>query len=409
MDEESRPATTRRRLLAGTAGGLAVGGAGGLWAGRRATDETGTPPAAATPPDPDVAAAARGRGAPVAATGGRQAGVDRPATPPHHLSFVVLGERAGTPLDRAAVAALLAGLGDEIRALTATDPPDPRLPDGPGNLTVQVGIGAAWADLAEPGLGDLVRLPAFRGSDALPRDRRDGDLVLAVAADDAALPDHVVDLLLAGPAADDRLRVSWVQRAFRSPGEGAVVRNPLGFRDGIVQPADAAAMDDGVWIAEGAAAGGTIGVVRRFALDVASFGALDPEDRSAVIGRRPDGTPLSGGKPDDDVDLTAKTPHGEYLVPADSHARAAHPSFTGSPLMARRSYAVRIDRDGAAPQPGLLFWSFQNDVRVFARTQQRMDRTDRLMDFATPTAELGYLVLPGFTADRPLGAALFGS
>ncbi|WGX97367.1 Dyp-type peroxidase domain-containing protein [Nocardioides sp. L-11A] len=399
MEEERRPATTRRRLLAGSAAGLAVGGAGGLWAGSRTADDAGTTPDAS----------ADGRGVPVAATGNRQAGVDRPATPPRQLSFVVLGEPAGTRLDRAAVAALLAGLGEEIRALTAAGTPDPRMPDGPGNLTVQVGIGAAWADLAAPGLGDRVRLPAFRGSDALPDHLRDGDLVLAVAADDPALPDHVVDLLLAGLTGPEGLRVRWVQRAFRSPGEGAVVRNPLGFRDGIVQPADAAAMDEGVWLADGPAAGGTIGVVRRFALAAAAFGALDADARAAVIGRRADGTPLSGGDPDGEVDLTAKTPHGEYLVPADSHARAAHPSFTGSPLMARRSYAIRIDGDGTAPQPGLLFWSFQNDVRIFARTQQRMDRVDRLMDFATPTAELGYLVLPGFTADRALGAGLFGS
>ncbi|MCR1784669.1 Dyp-type peroxidase [Nocardioides carbamazepini] len=410
MGEERRPATSRRRLLAGSAAGLAVGGAGGFWAGTRPTDEPRTTPGA-----PAAAAGvetADGRGLPVPAAGPRQAGVDRPATPPRQLSFVVLGERAGTPLDRAGIAALLAGLGDEIRTLTASEAPDPRMPDGPGNLTVQVGIGAAWADLAETGLGDRVRLPTFRGSDALPGDLRDGDLVLAVAADDPALPDHVVDLLLTGmtgPTAPAGLRVLWAQRAFRSPGSGAVVRNPLGFRDGIIQPADAAAMDDSVWIAEGPAAGGTIGVVRRFSLDAAAFGTLDAEEQAAVIGRRPDGTPLSGGDPDGDVDLTAKTPHGEYLVPADSHARAAHPSFTGSPLMARRSYAIRVDGDGTAPRPGLLFWSFQNDVGVFARTQQRMDRVDRLMDFAAPTAELGYLVLPGFTADRPLGAGLFGT
>ncbi|MDQ6522998.1 Dyp-type peroxidase [Nocardioides sp. LHD-245] len=407
MDEERQPATSRRRLLAGSAAGLVVGGGGGLWAGTRWGNDATTTPAASAPPT--GAAGPDGRGSPVAATGDRQAGVDRPATPPRQLAFVVLGEGAGAPPDRAAVAALLARLGEDIDALTATDPADPRMPDGPGNLTVQVGIGAAWADAAAPGLGDRVRLPAFRGSDALPDELRDGDLVLAVAADDPALPDHVVDLLLAGLAGPHGLRVLWVQRAFRSPGEGAVVRNPLGFRDGIIQPADAAAMDGGVWIADGPAAGGTIGVVRRFVLDTAAFGALDAEAQASVIGRRPDGTPLSGGDPDGEVDLTAKTPHGEYLVPADSHARAAHPSFTGSPLMARRSYAIRIDGEGIAPRPGLLFWSFQNDVAVFARTQQRMDRVDRLMDFATPTAELGYLVLPGFTADRPLGSGLFGA
>ncbi|GAA1516532.1 Dyp-type peroxidase [Nocardioides humi] len=398
----SPPTATRRRLLAGSAAGLAAGGGAGWWAGARG-DATSTPTTPTTA-DPTSPAGASDDGAPVAARGRRQAGVDRPVRPPHHLSFVVLGEQGDAALGRTDVAALLAGLGEQVDVLTTSG--DPRLPDMPGNLTVQVGVGAAWADLAEPGLGDRVRLPAFRGSDALAADLRGGDLVLAVAADDPALPDHVVDLLLADLPG---LRVRWTQRAFRSPGTGAVVRNPLGFLDGIVQPEDAAAMDAGVWIRDGAATDGTIGVVRRFTLDGAAFARLGADEQAAVIGRRPDGTPLSGGAADADVDLTAKTPHGEYLVPADSHVRAAHPSFTGSALMARRSYAIRVDADGAAPRPGLLFCSFQDDVRVFARTQQRMDRVDRLMDFATPTAEIGFLVLPGFAPDRPLGSTLFGS
>lgn len=398
------PGPTRRRLLAGSmagaVAGVAAGGTGGWWAGSRADESA---------PSAESAAVPDARGLAVEAEGTRQAGVDRPATPARQLAFVVLGGTGAVPRDRAGVAALLAGLGDVVRALTASAPVDLRIPDGPGNLTIQVGVGAAWAELGEPGLGARVQLPAFRGSDGLAADVRAGDLVLAVAADDPALPDHVVDILLADLLDRGGLRVLWTQRGFRSPGTGPVVRNPLGFRDGIIQPEGATGMDAGVWIADGAAAGGTIGVVRRFVLDAAGFSALDPDEQAAVIGRRPDGTPLSGGDPDAEIDLVAKTAHGDYLTPADAHARAAHPSFTGSPLMSRRSYAIRVEDGDGAPKPGLLFWSFQNDVSVFARTQQRMDRIDRLMDFATPTAEVGYLVLPGFTADRPLGAGLFGA
>ena len=104
------------------------------------------------------------------------------------------------------------------------------------------------------------------------------------------------------------------------------------------------------------------------------------------------------------VDLEAKTPDGRYVTPARSHARAAHPSFTGSTTMLRGSYSF-TDSDGSR---GLLFRCFQRDLDTFVRTQRRLDDVDDLMRFVTPTASASFLVLPGFDADRPLGATLFG-
>ena len=180
----------------------------------------------------------------------------------------------------------------------------------------------------------------------------------------------------------------------------------MGFMDGIVVPHDAAGFDEGVWIGDGPLAGGSILVIRRLRLETARFRALPVDSREAVFGRRlSDGTPLSGGKPDDQVDLRAKTPEGEFVIPADAHARAAHPSFTGSPLMFRRSYSFEND-GGSGADSGLVFMSFQNELRTFVATQQRLDEVDALMPFTSPTASATFVVLPGFSDNRPLGSSL---
>ena len=58
------------------------------------------------------------------------------------------------------------------------------------------------------------------------------------------------------------------------------------------------------------------------------------------------------------------------------------------------------------PANGLVFISYQNVVRTFVATQQRMDETDDLMDFARPTATAAFAILPGFDGQRPLGSTL---
>ena len=94
-------------------------------------------------------------------------------------------------------------------------------------------------------------------------------------------------------------------------------------------------------------------------------------------------------------------------MPTHAHARAAHPSYTASRLMLRRSYSYRAsDTDH-----GHLFISHQNDVQAFAKTQLRLDDVDDLMKYVTPTATAAFAILPGTSdsagASRPLGSTLF--
>jgi len=376
---------TRRALLFGT--GAAAGALGST-----AILSAAQPKRQAGPP-----AAAPLRGAPVAAVGANQSGVTQPAIPQSHCVIVV------AELDTESLESSLRALGEQIVRLTDAAQPDRALfPDGPGDLTVTVGLGPrALAATLHPTLQSAVSLPAFRGDETLPAHQLGGDIVISVnASDPAALEPALATLtgVITG------YRALWSDFGFRAASDDDVSRNPFGYHDGIIVPRTAAELAKNVWIADGPLAGGTICVIRRFALDTAAFRALPADRRDAVIGRHQvSGAPLSGGVRGDSVNLNAKADTGELLVPARAHARAAHPSFTGSGLMLRRSYAYRAsDTDH-----GVVFISFQREATTFTRTQLRMDEVDDLMHFARPTATGAFAVLPGMDAGLPLGFSLF--
>jgi dye decolorizing peroxidase len=380
---DAHPGISRRALLAGV-GAASLTGLGGFALGSLVDGSPDQPGPRAVP-------------APVPARGPHQAGVQRPETPQQHCLVAVFD------LDPGALETTLTALGARIAQLTdPSSPPAPPTPDGPRDLSVTVGLGArALAATRAPDLADLVALPDFAGDAELAPELRGGDLLLSVNASDPA-PLEAVLASLVEVVAGAQLR--WSELGFRGTPVDGVARNPLGYWDGIIRPTTAAEFNDDVWISSGPLAFGTVCVVRRFRLDVDGFRRLTSAERDATIGRvESSGAPLSGGNRDDPVDLAAKTPSGELLIPAHAHARAAHPTFTGSPLMLRRGYSYRA----SASDLGHLFVSFQNDVTTFTRTQLRLDDVDALMEFATPTATAAFAILPGWDADGSLGGTLF--
>lgn len=365
---------SRRGVLIGAGAGLAAGAVGATVAATLLRD-TGTEPGGTVP-----------------AAGTTQAGIARPSTPQSH-GLVAVFTIPVTP-GRAELRERLAALGSAVLDETDSAP-------GPGDLTITVGIGPRLVGTIDPELPGSEGLPAFRGDEGISPERNGGDLLVAVhASDDTSLRSALERVAAAIPEA----QLAWDEQVSRAGGSGTVTRNPLGYLDGIMVPHGEVELAESVWIPAGPAAGGTICVIRRLRLDVAGFGALSVTNRDAIIGRhRTDGSPLSGGGRDDEVDLRAKSETGDYLTPARSHVRASHPSFTGSALMLRRGYAF----DAGEDDRGLLFVCFQNELDTFVKTQRRLDEVDDLMAFAEPTASASFLVLPGFTREAPLGSALF--
>ncbi|MER8000757.1 Dyp-type peroxidase [Streptomyces sp. NPDC095613] len=336
---------------------------------------------------------------PVSPTGRYQAGITLPRPAQRNLLAVV-----ADLADPGSARPLLAELGEAIGTLTTgTDPRLMGLP--PGDLTVTIGVGPRLVRRVDPALPGAKGLPRFSREEIAPR-ARGGDLLIQICADDALLVPVVAAALL--EQAGDRIRERWRQSGFRGANvpvdKGlAVPRNLFGFIDGIVGPHTRAEQERHLWLSGPApVAGGTLAVLRRMELDLPGFAQLSVAEQEAVFGRRrATGAPLSGGPVASGPDLGAKTPDGRYLVPADAHARRAHATAVGVGLMLRRSYST----DG--PSPGLLFISFQNDMRTFTNTLTRMDNSDALLRYTTTTASASFLILPGFDRQLPLGSRLF--
>lgn len=399
MDEEqveradtSSPAGFSRRAF----GGLLTAGAGAIVGGAlvNALDSPGT----------GAAAAIRWTSDPHGAT---QAGVARPETP--HPHALISSYSLSLTLDRAAairgLASDLGMLGHAIAELKNAKPgKDPLIPDGVEDLAVTVGIGPRIARMVSPTGAGTDELPEFAHDESIRLENRGGDLLLCVYCSSPAMLTAISDFLIAKVRGSELL---WRQAGTRGAGTGSVARNPLGFHDGVIVPRGQAELDENVWIQDGRYNDGTILVIRRLRLDIQRWNTQSTGVQEATIGRRKiSGSPLSGGKPTDAVNLQTKTAEGDYLTPARSHARAAHPSFTASQLMLRRGYIFDNGSHEGKPDSGLLFMAYQKDLKTFSKTQLRLDANDDLMRYVRPTASATFLVLPGYTESSPLGRCL---
>jgi dye decolorizing peroxidase len=323
--------------------------------------------------------------------GRTQAGIARPERPQSFGQFQI------ADLADVGDISFLPGLGRRVAQLVSEPPPD-LLPSGASDLTVTIGLGPRVVHALNPSLPGAEPLPMFQGDEKIPAGANGGDLLISCCADDPSiLPAVVNDILGLIPDASRR----WSQFGYRGPSRGPIGSNPLGFVDGISVPRTAQQLADNVWM-DGALGGATICVMRRLRLRITDFTNLPVADRAKVIGRRPDGVPLSGGTADDEVNLDAKNPDGTYQIPVDAHVRLASPLRTGSHHMLRRSYSF----DNGSGDAGLLFTCYQRELRTFAITQQQLDHGDRLMQFVQPTGSAAFLILPGFTESAPLGSQL---
>lgn len=321
----------------------------------------------------------------------RQAGV----TTPRQATVLLLAYDLDPALRGATGArALKAVLGTWTHALAETLDSDSSRTT---RLTATLGIGPALpARLGLRAPAALRELPLFTG-DRLDPARCDGDLLVQLCADTAQATEAAAEILtrLAGEA----LRPRWRQAGFLppSPDGGGTPRNLLGFKDG---PANPTPEECERWVWSGNA---TYLVVRRVHLRLEDFARLAVQRQEEIVGRRRStGGPLDGGPESADADLSARTPHGDYVTPARSHIRAVSPRLDSGARMLRRGYAYA---DGPTDQ-GMLFLAFMRDPALFARVQRRMAAQDELSGFTETRGSAVAYVLQGARAGRPLGAEL---
>lgn len=397
---------SRRRLLtsgAAAAGGVVLAGAGYTVA--RATE-----------PDPPSADAVGQATEPF--YGEHQAGV---ATAPQAVgTFIAFDLVKGTDID--ALRRLMLLWTEDARRLTQGRPTladtEPELAEVPARLTVTVGYGPGFFDVA--GLADqrpdwLEPLPAFPTIDQLEARWTGGDLLLQLGADDPTTLRHAQRMMT--KSARPFATVRWMQPGFtHSPGShppGSTPRNLMGQVDGTANPKPGTEeFDTIVWSADGPdwVRGGTGLALRRIRMELDTWDAMERDDKEQVIGRRLDnGAPLTGTEERDDPDFEAVGANGLTVIPDFAHIRMAHSDSPSMKFLRRPlSYDNGLLRDGR-PDVGLLFAAYAADLSTqFVPIQTRLAENDLFNTWTTPIGSAVFALPPGCSPDGYLGDSLLG-
>jgi dye decolorizing peroxidase len=399
----------RRFLAAGAAAGAGVFAAG---AAGVALDRRGAIPG--SPPRTDEAGVNGQRVVPF--YGEHQAGIT--ARPGAFASFVALDLQQG--VDRERLSAWMRLLTDDAARLTqgnaALADVEPELAATPAGLTVTVGFGPGFVDRARGAKPDwLAPLPAF-GIDRLQDEWSGGDLLLIVASDEPGTVAHALRMLLKDSRsfATLRWRQDGFRRAYGSDPYGMTMRNLFGQVDGTANPRPGTAdFDAAVWARPDAPAwlrGGTSFVLRRVALELDKWDAVDRVGRENTIGRRlADGSPLTGTREHDPLDLEAVDANGLPVISSVAHARRAHVTDPAKRIV-RLGYNYEeraVPGVAALSQTGLLFGALQANVtEQYVPIQRALAEADLLNVWTTPIGSAVFAMPPGCAKGEYLGQAL---
>ncbi|WP_158602045.1 Dyp-type peroxidase [Pararobbsia silviterrae] len=302
---------------------------------------------------------------------------------------------------------------------------------GPARLTLTFGLGPTLFTrdgidrfgIAKHRPDALVDLPRFNG-DQIVKEKSGGDLCIQACANDAQVAFHAVRQL--ARLANGKAQIKWVQSGFLSqPGDGTTARNLMGFRDGTNNPPtrDPAAMEKFIWAGDEGPAwmrGGTYTVFRRIRITLEHWDNTEVSFQEAVFGRHKySGAPLGKQKEFDALDFDAKDPHGNPVIPENSHVRLSNRAQNNGMQLLRRSYSYN---DGAnfyierwppwrqelEYDAGLLFVAHQRDPRAaFVPINARLAATDLMNQFTTHVGSAIFALPPGAKPGSFIGAALF--
>ena len=212
------------------------------------------------------------------------------------------------------------------------------------------------------------------------------------------------------------MRLRWTQEGFgrtsSTTSDQSTARNLMGFKDGTDNlPSDTPSFDRNVWVAKGDDPAwmrdGSYLVARRIRIRIEVW------DRSVAggpgadhrPGPRSSGAPSAGHDEFDELDLRAKGPDGEPMIPADSHVALAHQDANDIHIL-RRGYNFTDGLDPRVGQldAGLFFLAYQRDPRTqFIPLQQKLAASDALNEYIQHVSSALFAVLPG--VNRAVGSA----
>ena len=415
MTDQSQPRPSRRGVLTGAGGLLALAGA---TTGARATERP-------------VAASA----STVAFWGAHQAGIITPQQT--HTYFMTFDLTATKPADVAdllrvwtqTAARLTEG---QTAAALATDLDAPAADSAdalglnPARLTLTFGFGSGVFSkdgtdrygIAARRPEALIELPRFNG-DQLVAKATGGDLSVQACADDPQVAFHAVRQL--ATRAYGIADVRWAQSGFLSkPEDGSTPRNLMGFKDGTHRPA---AIDKAVWVGDEGPPwmrGGSYLVARRIRLALEHWDRTNVGFQEQTMGRQKySGAPLGLKHEMDPLQLDRTDKDGNPVIPENAHVRLANATTNGGAEILRRGYSYNDGvnftaerwppwRQGMEYDAGLFFLAYQRDPRTgFVQIFEKMAKFDMLNQYATHVGGGLFACPPGARNGEFIGQSLF--
>ncbi len=343
--------------------------------------------------------------------GVHQAGIDTDAQA--HATFVGLDLHAG--VDRDGLRRMMRILTDDAARMTQGTPAladsEPELALAPARLTVTFGFGPGFVTRANGTAPSwLGPLPPY-SVDQLRPEFSDGDLLIQVGSDDPLTVAHATRMLLKDTRSFASVR--WTQHGFRrahgTVAPGTTMRNLFGQIDGTTNPKPGTAdFDTVVWATGGWLAGGTGAVIRRTHMNLDKWDRLDRSGREQSVGRTlSNGAPLTGTAEHDEPDFTATTAIGFPVIPEFSHMRRARSDNPVERIFRRAYNYDQTPADGQVSDSGLIFVSYQADVKTqFTPIQQRLAELDLLNEWTTPIGSAVFAIPPGCDQNGYIGDTL---
>lgn len=293
---------------------------------------------------------------------------------------------------------------------------DPELASGPARLTITVGFGPGF--FARTGTEHMVpsgfvEIPAY-SIDSLEPQWSGGDLLLQFGADDPLVLAH------ASRQISRTIRTfatpKWVQRGFsQASGLGrpsATPRNLMGQVDGTVNPRTDEEFDDQVWATSpNWFAGGTMAVVRRIAMELDTWDALDIPAKELAVGRKlSNGAPLTGELETDLPDLDAVGEDGLSVIPTFAHIRRARTGDDRHRFLRRPFHYDDGTNAKGQNEAGLIFVAYTSDIETrYVPVQDALAQRDLLNRWTTPIGSAVFLIPPGCFEGGYIGQTLFES
>ncbi len=320
-----------------------------------------------------------------------------------HATYVAFNIREG--IDKAAVGRMMRVLTNDALLLTQGQgiigDSQFEMAEFPARLTVTFGFGYSLFEKIDATDAWPITQKAIPGYaiDKLDNAWSDGDLLIQVSGDEPTSVFHAVHEL--ARSASPFASIRWQQRGFlNSPGinVGNDTRNLLGQIDGTANAkVGTSEFDERTWSQSPENfVGGTTMVIRRIRFDLGTWDRLSTSKKDAALGRTlKDGTPLGGES------LTDKD------VPKDAHARLAFTDNNQGITRRGFNYDDNYLADGTH-DAGLIFTSFQAELKRFLDIQSALASVDSLNKWTTPVGSALFLIPPGIQRGDWVGSSLLG-